>query len=78
MKDLKTMVRLNALDCKLKNIILHIRKRFRKCLLRNPCFLFPALTAAQKEPAAEGVFPAPIFAACKRRIYLTKIVRINI
>ena len=31
-----------------------------------------------KFPCFFIMFPAPIFAACKRRIYLTKIVRINI
>ncbi len=35
----KIMIRLNALDCKLKNTILHIRTLYRQCLLQNPLFL---------------------------------------
>ncbi len=33
------MIRLNALDCKLKNTVLYIRKQFPKCLEQNPLFL---------------------------------------
>ncbi len=33
------MIRLNALDCKLKDIILHIRKLYRQCPQQNPLFL---------------------------------------
>lgn len=33
------MIRLNALDCKLKNTILHIRSLFRQSLQQNPLFL---------------------------------------
>ncbi len=36
----KLMIRLNALDCKLKNTILHIRKLFQQCLQKTPLFLF--------------------------------------
>ena len=36
---LKIMIRLNALDCKLKNTILHIRNLYRQCLDQNPLFL---------------------------------------
>ena len=32
------MIRLNALDCKLKNPLLHIRSLYRRCLLQNPLF----------------------------------------
>ncbi len=33
------MIRLNALDCKLKNTILPIRKLYQQCLLQIPLFL---------------------------------------
>ena len=33
------MIRLNALDCKLKDTILHITKLYRQCLKQNPLFL---------------------------------------
>lgn len=33
------MIRLNALDCKLKNTLLHIRNLYRQCLKQNPLFL---------------------------------------
>ena len=36
---LKTMIRLNALDCKLKNTILSIRILFRQSLKQSPLFL---------------------------------------
>lgn len=36
---LKTMIRLNALDCKLKNTILYIRSLYRQSLQHNPLFL---------------------------------------
>ncbi len=36
---LKIMIRLNALDCKLKDTILHIRNLYRQCLDQNPLFL---------------------------------------
>ena len=36
---LRIMIRLNALDCKLKDTILHISKLFRQCLKQNPLFL---------------------------------------
>ena len=36
---LNTMIRLNALDCKLKNTILHIKKLYRQSLQLNPLFL---------------------------------------
>jgi len=33
------MIRLNALDCKLKNTVLHIKNLFRQSLQQNPLFL---------------------------------------
>ena len=36
---LNTMIRLNALDCKLKNTILYIKKLYRQSLQLNPLFL---------------------------------------
>ena len=32
------MIRLNALDCKLKNTILSVRDLFRQSLEQSPCF----------------------------------------
>ena len=36
---LKIMIRSNALDCKLKDTILHIRSLYRQCLNQNPLLL---------------------------------------
>lgn len=36
---LRIMIRLNALDRKLKDTILHIRTLYRQCLIQNPLFL---------------------------------------
>lgn len=33
------MIRLNALDCKLKNTVLHIRELYRQCLKHSPLFV---------------------------------------
>lgn len=42
------MIRLNTLDCKLKNTILHIRKHYQQCLLQNPLFLLVCPYCGQK------------------------------
>lgn len=45
---LKLMIRLNALDCKLKNTILHIRNLYRQYLKQNPLFLMVCLYCGAK------------------------------
>ena len=51
---LKTMIRLNALDCKLKNTILSVRNLFRQSLEQSPLFLLVCPYCGAKGTCKKG------------------------
>ena len=51
---LNTMIRLNALDCKLKNTILYIKKLYRQSLQLNPLFLLACPYCGAKGACKKG------------------------